>query len=215
MFSKLLAATLLLAQCAVVLAGEIQGYITDEQGVALKGVRVCLSIPGAAPGDCSKTRFTNKSGKYAFYGLDAGTFNLKVLSGASLAARKADPYPNYAWAPVNQEISLASKSTRLRAVDFTGSFNFSNFQAEFQLTGADFPELGAYDLGNDYVFLKVFTVDAGGVEQNLIFLGQVSDINKLLIEVSVPLSATQLFYEIYSANLPDPVTGTISLTNYG
>ena len=215
MLSKLIASMLLLAQCAVVLAGEIQGYITDEQGTALAGVRVCLSLPGAAPGDCSKTRFTNKSGKYAFNGLGAGSYTLKVLSGASLAARKADPYPNYAWAPVNQTITLASKSTRLSGVDFTGSFNFSNFQAEFQLTGADFPELGAYDVSNDYVFLKVFTGDAGGVEQNLIFLGQVSDINKVLIEVSVPLSATQLFYEIYSVNLPDPVTGTISLTNDG
>lgn len=194
------------------LAGDIKGQITDEQGAALKGVRVCLSVAGAAPGDCAKTRFSNKNGSYAFNGLAAGDYRVEVLSGASLAARKADPYPNLAWAPVAHDVSLASRSQRTANADFIGSFNFSNFQAEIQLSGGDFPELGTYDVANDYVFLKVFTLDARSGEQELIYLGQVTDISKLLIEVSVPLSAEQLYYETYSADAPTSIVNTISLT---
>ena len=91
---------LLMAYGALATAGEIKGQITDEQGAALKGVRLCLSVPGAAPGDCVKTRFTNKGGGYVFNGLDAGAYVVRVLGGASLDARKADPFPNLTWAPV-------------------------------------------------------------------------------------------------------------------
>lgn len=211
MTSRLVVTTMLMAHCALGIAGEIEGRVTDEQGAALKGVRICLSVPGAAPGECARTRFTSKSGQYAFKGLGNGNYSVKVLSGASLAARKGDPYPNLVWAPVSREVTLASRSQKIGAADFTGSFNFSNFQAEIQLTGADFPELAIYDIAGDYVFLKVFTIDGGSGEQNLIFLGQVTDINKLLIEVSVPLSAEQLYYETYSADAPTPIISTIAL----
>ena len=208
---RIVAAALLLSQCAVALAGEIEGQVTDEDGNALKGVRVCLSVTGAAPGECEKTRFSNKNGAYSFNGLNTGDYEVRVLTGASLNARKADPYPNLAWSPVRHEITLTSRSDRIGAADFTGSFSFSNFQAELQLTGSDFPELGGYDLINDYVFLKVYSVDASGAGQNLIYLGQVSDAGTLLVEVSVPLAETLLHYDIYSANAPQLVTGTISL----
>ncbi len=112
-------------------------------------------------------------------------------------------------------MELASRRDRVSGIDFTGSFNFSNFQAEFQLSGADFPELSNYDLANDYVFLKIYTADPVNAEQNLIFLGQVTDSNSLFIEVSVPLSATELIYEIYSAAAPDPVIASISLASPG
>jgi hypothetical protein len=211
MSGKIIFAAALAMCCGLAMAGDIKGQITDEQGKALKGVRVCLSVPGAAPGDCVKTRFSNKSGDYAFNGLQAGDYRVEVLSGASLAARKADPYPNLAWAPVSHNISLTSRSQRTAGADFVGSFNFSNFQAEIQLSGGDFPELATYDVVNDYVFLKVFTLDARSGEQNLIYLGQVTDVSKLLIEVSVPLSAQQLYYETYSADAPTPIVNTISL----
>ncbi len=208
----LFAAILLMATLAPGVAAEIEGQVTDEQGSVLKGVRICLSVPGAAPGDCERTRFTNKSGGYSFNGLKSGDYVVKVLSEASLAGRKADPYPNLAWAPVSHEISLSSQSQRSQGADFTGSFSFSNFQAEFQLGGADFPELSTYDLANDYVFLKVYTVDPSSGAQDLIYLGQVTDISKVLIEVSVPLSAERLYYETYSASAPNPVMNTINLT---
>ncbi len=199
-------------QYAPAVAGEIKGQVTDEQGAVLKGVRICLSAPGAAPGDCERTRFTNKSGSYSFNGLDSGDYVVKVVSEASLAGRKADPYPNLAWAPVSHDISLSSRSQRTQGADFTGSFSFSNFQAEFQLGGADFPELATYDLAIDYVFLKVYTVDPSSGAQDLIYLGQVTDTSKLLIEVSVPLSAERLYYETYSASAPNRVMNTIDLT---
>lgn len=200
---------------SALLAGEIKGKVTDEPGTTgLPGVRVCLSVAGAAPGECSKTRFTNKKGQYSFKGINAGVpYTIKVLTDASLAARKADPYPNYAWGPVSHEVELASRKERASGIDFTGSFSYSNFQAELQLSGADFPELANYDLANDYVFLKVYTMDSSNSEQNLIFLGQVTDINKLLIEASVPLSASVLTYEVYSAAAPDPVIVSIDLAN--
>lgn len=209
---KFIFATMLATHCALSFAGDIKGQVTDEQGSALKGVRVCLSVADSAPGDCTKTRFTSKNGGYAFNGLGAGAYRVKVLSGASLAARKADPYPNLAWAPISREITLASRSERTAGADFTGSFSFSNFQAEFQLSGGDFPELATYDLASDFVFLKVFTLGANSGEQDLIYLGQVTDVSKLLIEVSVPLSEEQLYYETYSADAPTPVVNTISLT---
>ncbi|MGD8206450.1 MAG: carboxypeptidase-like regulatory domain-containing protein [Thiohalocapsa sp.] len=209
---KFIFATVLATQCAFAVAGDVKGRVTDEQGAALRGVRICLSETGAAPGDCTKTRFTGKDGDYAFNGLGAGDYRVQVLSGASLAARKADPYPNLAWAPVSYDITLASRSQRTDGADFTGSFSFSNFQAEFQLGGGDFPELATYDLANDYVFLKVFTLDASSGEQDLIYLGQVTDVSKLLIEVSVPLSAQQLYYETYSADAPTPIVNTIGLS---
>ena len=215
MLHRLIAALFITLPCTTLLAGEIKGKVTDEPGTTgLPGVRVCLSVAGAAPGDCSKTRVTNKKGYYSFNGINAGVpYTLKVLTEASLTARKADPYPNLAWEPVSYEVELASRKERAGGKDFKGSFSFSNFQAELQLSGADFPELANYDLANDYVFLKVYTTDPGDSEQNLIFLGQVTDINKLLIEASVPLSASVLTYEVYSAAAPDPVIVSIDLAN--
>ncbi len=214
MLHRLIAAMFIAIPCTPLLAGEIKGKITDAQGTELPGVRVCLSVTDAAPGECLKTRFTNKKGLYSFNGMDAGVpYTLKVLTEATLTARKADPYPNYAWGPVSHEVELTSRMERVSGLDFTGSFSFSNFQAELQLNGADFPELANYDLANDYVFIKVYTTDSSDSEQNLIFLGQVTDINKLLIEASVPLSATVLTYEVYSAAAPDPVIVSIDLVS--
>jgi hypothetical protein len=214
MLPRLLAAILIASPSANLLAGEIQGQVTDEKGAGLAGVRICLALQEAAPGECSKTQFTKKRGSYSFNGIDADvSYIVKVLTGASLTARKSDPYPQYAWEPVGHEIALASRKERVGGIDFKGSFSFSNFQSGFQLSGADFPELANYDLENDYVYLKVYTADPDNSEQNLIFLGRVTDISKLLIEVSVPLSATELIYEVYSAAAPEPVIVAISLVN--
>lgn len=214
MVTKSVFMTLLLSHCAGLLAAEIQGHVNDDQGAGLPGVRLCLSVAGTAPGDCETTRFTDRNGDYAFTGLAAGTpYTLRVLPDASLSGHTADPYPNYAWAPDSHEIVLASSSAGISGVDFSGSFSFSNFQSELRLTGADFPELSGYDLANDYVYLKVFTADSAGFAQDLIFLGQVSALDKLQIEVSAPLYETRVLYEIYSARQPETLTGSISLTS--
>lgn len=216
MLPRLLAVILIASPCASLLAGEIKGEVTDEQGAGLAGVRVCLALLDAPPGECGKTQFTNKKGTYSFNGIDAGVpYTVKVLTGASLTARKSDPYPQYAWEPVSHNVALDSRRERVEGIDFKGSFNYSNFQSGFQLSGADFPELANYDLANDYVFLKIYTADPDNSEQNLIFLGRVTDISKLLIEISVPLSATELIYEVYSAAAPEPVIVAISLVNQG
>jgi hypothetical protein len=216
MLLRLIAVMFIAFPCTTLLAAEIKGKVTDQQNTALPGVRICLSLPDAAPGDCIKTRFTNKKGGYSFNGISAGVnYTIKVLTDASLTARKADPYPEYAWEPTSHEVQPASRKDRVNGIDFMGSFSFSNFQAEFELSGTNFPELANYDLANDYVFLKVYTADSSDSEQNLIFLGQVTDISKLLIEVSVPLAATVLVYEIYSANAPEPVVVSIDLSNAG
>ena len=69
MLPRLLAAILIASPCASLLAGEIQGQVTDEQGAGLAGVRICLALPDADPGECSKTKFTNKKGSYSFNGI--------------------------------------------------------------------------------------------------------------------------------------------------
>jgi hypothetical protein len=193
------------------LAAEIKGRITDDQGEALPGVSVCLSVTSTSPTDCHETSLTEDDGSYSFGGLSAGAaYTVSVLTDASLDGRRDDPYPNYAWAPDNRRLHFASELDSVENIDFMGAFNFSNLQAELQLTEADFPELVDFDVAGDYVFLKVFITDSDGIQQDLVFLGQVSDMNKLLIEVSAPLPTTHLSYEIYSA-LSDTVAGSISL----
>ena len=59
----------------------------------------------------------------------------------------------------------------------------------------------------------LIVVDPSSGVQELIYLGQVTDISRVLIEVSVPLSAERLYYETYSASDPKPVINTISLTS--
>lgn len=213
---RLLTTMLIAAYGATSLAGEIRGEVLNEQGGALPGVRICLSVPDTTLGQCFKDTFTDKNGSYAFRGLnEAQPYNVKVLTDGSLRARKADPYPRYSWAPVTRQVALLSRKERVDGIDFMGSFNFSNFQAEFALSGGDFPELGNYDLANDYVFLKIYNIKTVNPEQDLIYLGQVTDTGRLLIKVSVPLSTTELYYEVYSAAAPEPVHGTISLVSPG
>jgi hypothetical protein len=133
---------------------RIKGQATDDQGAALGGVRICLAVPGAAPGNCAKSGFANKSGNYAFNRLAAGEYRVGVLRGSSLAAHKADPNHNLAWAPVSHSLRLPYRSRRTAGMDFGGTFNFSNYEAELQLAGGGFPELAAYALVNDYEFLR-------------------------------------------------------------
>jgi len=97
-------------------------------------------------------------------------------------------------------------------VTFAGKFNFSNFQRTLTLTSVDFPELSSIDLQSDYVALKVFLPSPDqGQPPETIFLGQVTGLDQLLIEASVPLAVAEIGYEIFSASLS--ISGAIILAN--
>jgi hypothetical protein len=92
-----------------------------------------------------------------------------------------------------------------------GTFSYNNFHRTLCLSRTAFPELVGFDTFVDYVFLKLYTIDAGTMEQQLIYLGQVASPAKLMIEVSVPLAVTELHYEIYST--VGAADGVITLDN--
>lgn len=193
-------------------AGDIQGTVKDENNDPLEKVLVCLHL-NQDRSSCYKTRATNKNGNYAFKGLKTNQkYTVTISSGTSLAARKSNPYPNKVWLPAELHIDLTSQNKSVGDQNFQGIFNFSNFQQELQLTSAEFPQLADYDTSNDWVFLKLYSLDQNANE-NLIFLGQVTNAQTLQIDVSVPQAATELYYEIYSLDRPERVQGTISLTN--
>jgi hypothetical protein len=193
-------------------AGEIGGRVINDEGTGLQKVRLCLADSEAATGDCRKVQFTNKSGYYTFKGLNqVGDYRVSVAAERSLRSRKADSYKNLVWAPGSHQVSLASRSEKLTGINFQGTFNFSNFIAQVQLSEIDFPELRLFDTRDDLVFLKLFTRDASNGQQQLIYLGQVADKSTLLLEVSVPLAVSELHYEIYSQQISEAMHGIIRL----
>ncbi len=189
--------------------GEIKGRVADGQGTPLPKVEVCLSH-SSNPMSCLKTKMTNHKGNYAFKGIkNPGHYIIQVKEILSVTKHQHDQYSNYVWAPEFVNFELKSKSDSVDNVDFTGSFNFSNFQKVLRLTSVDFPELIQFNLDQDYVFLKLYTIDKSG-EQNLIYIGQVITLDSLVFEVSVPLSSTELHYELFSST--DSVSNTIPLS---
>ena len=120
MLTKSIIATLLISHSASLLAAEIKGRITDDQGTGLPDVRICLSVATNSPGGCNETRFTDENGSYSFNGLRAGSaYTVSVLTDASLDARRDDPYPNFAWAPLNRKLQLTSELDSADNIDFT------------------------------------------------------------------------------------------------
>jgi hypothetical protein len=193
-----------------VLGGEISGWVRDKQG-PLKGVLLCLTHESSGP-DCLRVRATKKDGTYIFKPLkEVGSYTVKVVRSRTVKARRAEIYPNYVWYPPRAEVTVKRPSEIVANINFTGSFNFSNFHGSLTLTAEDFPELADFYVQNEYVFLKLYTVDGDTLEQDLIFLGQVTDPAKILIEASVPLSVVGLHYEVFSPTMS--VKGTISITS--
>lgn len=195
--------------------GEIRGRITDGEGAPLFKVDVCLSYL-ILPSECIKKRSTNQNGLYSFKGINVnkaidsrGRYIIRVIESLTVTSRQNDLYRNYVWTPETTEVELQSKSGSVKNVDFTGRFNFSNFQKVLRLTSTDFPELVNFDVDQDYVFLKLYTIDRSD-GQNLIYIGQVTSMENLVLEVSMPLSATELHYEIFSST--NSVSNTIPLS---
>ena len=192
-------------------AASIEGQVTDMAGEALTKVPVCLKATPTSE-SCEKTRFTDKRGGYSFKGLKTGSdYSVEILLDRSAAARKFESYRTYVWSPQVQRVSLARRNEAIGLAPFVGKFNFSNYQRSVLLTATDFPELAEFDLAADYVVLKV-SFAAGDPEQppETIFLGQVTTSYQIRFEASVPLSATAIDYEIYSASRS--LAGSIALT---
>jgi hypothetical protein len=205
----LAAAALLFTQLAN--AASIQGSARNQDtGAPLVKVPVCLA-PLTTPTDCSKIRWTDKKGKYSFSGLQAGEGYAVIVNGDTSARnRKFEAYANYAWTKQKHTVAIRSKSDKIQA-NFTGKFNFSNFQRIINLTAADFPELDSLDLAGSYVALKVFILSLTDDQPpETIFLGQVSSLDTLKISASVPLASSSIQYEIFSAVLS--LSGSIALT---
>jgi hypothetical protein len=177
--------------CIPVMAGEIRGTVTDDADPPqpLKKVLVCLQSLGQIS-RCDKTRSTNKRGQYAFKSLN-GNYKVSISSGSSLASRKANPYPNYAWSPetAGSDTQIIGRSTQT-TVNFVGGFNFSNFQDALTISALDMPELG-----NDEC-LKVYTPEGD------LFLGIVTNIDTFSLTVNVPLTTTTLYYDIFCSDSP-------------
>lgn len=204
--------TAIVTQAAV--SAEISGYLMDEGGHRLKGARVCLSLASDGPEDCVKRQFTNANGEFSFKGVkENDRYLVRVLADASVKGRKENPYPNYVWKPVKYSVDVFDRKDSVTDLNFTGAFNFSNFQTELQLTEQDFPELGFFDFSADKVFLKVFSDNPDPQQQRVIYLGQVYSATGLLIEASLPLTVKTLNYEIYSADQGLPVHGSIAISN--
>lgn len=191
-------------------AASVNGRVVNAAGEPLDKVPVCLQT-SAADLQCSKLRSTDRQGRYSFKGLKPGSdYRVAVFQDNTAAGRKFDRYRTYVWEPVSQAADITRKNDSLQIADFTGKFNFSNFQRGLTLTASDFPEMSSIDLLAEYVILKVFLQSQDpSVAPETIFLGQVTNTGAINITVSVPLAATSIQYQIYSASLS--IDGSISL----
>jgi hypothetical protein len=183
-------------------AATLGGIVASPDGQPLYRVPICLKTD-TSESDCVRVRKTDRQGQYQFNGLKTNTsYTVEVFQDSSAAGRKFEEYRTYVWEPKAQGVATLQKSERLQLETFIGKFNFSNFQRVVTLTAADFPELSSLDLTSEYVALKVFvpSTDAESSPET-IFLGQVTNLDILLIEASVPLAASAIGYQIYSATL--------------
>lgn len=183
-------------------AATLGGTVTSPDGEPLYRVPICLKID-TSERDCVRVRKTNQRGEYQFNGLKTNTsYTVEVFQDSSAAGRKFEEYRTYVWEPQYQKVTNKLKNYSLQLETFVGKFNFSNFQRVVTLTSADFPELSSIDLTSEYVALKVFvpSTDAESPPET-IFLGQVTNLDNLVIEASVPLAASAIGYQIYSATL--------------
>jgi hypothetical protein len=145
-------------------------------------------------------------------GARATRFSDSLRQPRTLSAAEAEPrldrYSNYVWTPELAAVSVVSGFDVVGDVDFTGTFNFSNYQRSIRLTSEHFPLLEGFDLDGSFVFLKLYTFE--GSDERLLFLGQVANSDALLIEVSLPLSVNVLLYDVFSPEAS--VSGSIQVS---
>jgi len=177
------------------LATEISGIVADEQGQALPGMSVrILHSPSEV---CLGLAITDRDGRYSF----DSTRRRPLLAGVEYTVEViGDGAASLVFTPAQASVTIPVSQVADGDVNFTGAFDFSNFKQLLHLTGEDFPELVEFDLDDDYVFLKVYTVNSTNrSEQNLIFLGRVVSLDAVLVEVSIERTTTSLWYEIFGA----------------
>lgn len=184
------------------IASSIQGAVNNANGDPLPKVPICLKA-SSSRSQCVKLRSTDRRGNYQFNGLKPGnSYRVEILQNTSASGRKFEQYKSYVWEPQSQPAAIAAKNEALRLETIVGKFNFSNFQRVIRLTSDDFPELSSLDLLSDYLVLKVFLpAPDEGLPPETIFIGQVTSLEQILIEASVPLAAAAINYEIFSATL--------------
>jgi len=202
---------LVLAMSARSEAGSLMGTVVGDSGQPLYKVPMCLRLSGEDR-KCSKIQSTDREGRYRFNGLkDGNVAHVAVFQDETAAGRKFDRYRTYVWSPAGQTAVSGDRKSSVNLTPFVGEFNFSNYQRSLKLTANDFPELRALDLEGDYVMLKVFLASPiPEAPPETIFLGRVLNADLLSVAASVPLSATAINYQIYSASLS--IEGSVSLT---
>ena len=206
----LLPPLLALGMSSSALAASIEGTVESATGEPLDKVPVCLRVTGDDR-HCSKIQSTDRNGRYRFNGVkDDSDYAVVIFQDDSATGRRFERYRTYVWTPLAQPVSLASRNASIELAPFRGKFNFSNFQRSLTLTSSDFPELGSMDLLSDYVILKVFIpATSPDAAPETIFLGRVTNVDTISVAASLPLSATSINYQIYSASLS--IDGSISL----
>lgn len=206
-----------LASPEIAFEGAVAGRVFNAEGEPLEGVAICLQTD-ASSNDCLQIRLTDRDGRYGLEIPGPGQFVLRVRQANTLEERTLAAYANYVWEPVTHELNPNSGANQSN-LDFTGSFNFSNFQGALLLTARDFPELQAttYKTPGDYVFLKLYTEGLGGSEQvvfqNRIVLDDESNDFNFELQASFPIDATELNYEIYSLFEPEVLFNALPLRN--
>lgn len=172
---------------------SVSGTVVDENGQPIADSTLCLSQqntdPGTAPA-CLQQQTTDSQGNYTFGQMDAGAYTVTI------ADRR---FPTFTWLPVARKVALARGSDTITGFNFKRQFSFSNFQKPINISGSDLPELAAFNLGQDLVFVKVYAVDpANPSQQTVFFLGKVSNDANLKFSASAPWTVKEVRYEIFS-----------------
>ena len=197
--------------------GTAAGTVVDTQGEPLEGVTICLQSARGG-NDCSQTAVTDRRGRYELELREPGTYVVRIKQQETLQQRLQAAYTNYAWEPATYDLAVSANGNR-SGYNFTGGFNFSNFQGSLLLRASDFPELltTTYKTPGDYVVLKVYTLASDGSEkvvfQDRIVLVEQNSAFNFQIQASLPLEADTLRYEVYSLFEQQVLFGALPLRN--
>jgi hypothetical protein len=185
---------LLLLATKAVLGATVTGKVSDENGQAIAGSTLCLSLANVTPlstDDCLQTQTSDTSGNYTLNPTAAGAYLVTVID---------DRFPTFTWLPVARTVNIAQPSDQVNSFNFKRQFSFSNFQKPVAIVGSDLPELAGFNLAQDTVFVKVYAVDpARPTQQTVFFIGRVTSEADLKFATTAPWTVRQVIYEIFSA----------------
>lgn len=195
MFQILSALVLFVTSSAIAHAAVISGNVTDENGLAIAGSTLCLSVQSADPAAepvCIQTQTADSTGAY--------TFN-QVQSGAYVVTIVDNRFPTFTWMPAARKLSIANFADQVTGFGFKKQFSFSNFQKAVTFSSKDLPELAGFNLSQETVFVKVYAVDpANPKQQTVFFMGRISKDAQLKFNASAPWAVKEVVYEIFSTS---------------